>query len=161
MKLHVNDINETLSELLSELQSMRRTANSHYDQICQLNRASQRQLKELMALRKENAELRRRLSQYEEPSKNSGNSSVPPSKENMKDESARLTKSLRKASGKKPGGQHGHEGNTLKKTDAPDSVSDIMPDKCDACGDSLENCVTVLDYITQIVSLPELRPVIN
>lgn len=140
---------------------MRRTANSHYDQICQLNRASQRQLKELKALRKENAELRRRLSQYEEPSKNSGNSSVPPSKENMKDESARLTKSLRKASGKKPGGQHGHEGNTLKKTDAPDSVSDIMPDKCDACGDSLENCVTVFDYITQIVSLPELRPVIN
>ena len=34
-------------------------------------------------------------------------------------------------------------------------------DICDACGDSLEGCDTELDYITQIISLPELKPLIT
>ena len=51
--------------------------------------------------------------------KNSRNSSVPPSK----DENRPLkTKSLRKSSGKKPGGQNGHKGNNLKMTEHPDHI---------------------------------------
>lgn len=52
-------------------------------------------------------ELEKKLSSYETPDKNSGNSSTPPSKENMKDENIRRTKSLRKPTGRKPGGQQG------------------------------------------------------
>lgn len=62
--------------------------DSHHATICQINRNGQAQLKKIQALErmlkkkdKENEELRKRLSKYEEPPKNSGNSSNPPSKE--------------------------------------------------------------------------------
>ena len=45
---------------------------------------------------KENRSLRKRLEKYEKPDKNSNNSSTPPSKEKMKAEVIRRTKSLRK-----------------------------------------------------------------
>ncbi len=66
---------------------------------------------------KEIAWLEARLSKYERLAKNSGNSHTPPSKERMGDEIVRRTKTLRKPSGKKPGGQAGHENNIsiLKK----------------------------------------------
>ena len=79
----------------------------------------------------------------------------------MKDEIARRTKSLRKPTGRKPGGQPGHEGNTLKLNDAAHNILDESPDTCDECGESLVGCDTELDYITQIISLPELRPLIT
>ena len=104
---------------------------------------------------KEITELRKRLSKYEEPPKNSGNSSTPPSKEQMKDEIVRRTRSLRKPTGKKPGGQPGHEGSTLELTDSADSVVEERANICNACGDSLEGCDSELDYITQIISLPQ------
>ena len=61
-------------------------------------------------LQAENRTLRKQLEKYEGPKKNSNNSSTPPSKGPMKDEVLRRTKSLRKKSGLKPGGQPGHEG---------------------------------------------------
>jgi transposase len=79
----------------------------------------------------------------------------------MKEEAIRRTNTLRKPSGRKPGGQVGHEGNTLKLSDTPDSVSDVSSNKCDECGDSLEGCSMELDYTTQIVSLPELKPIVK
>lgn len=154
--------------MAEQMGSMQKTIESQYAIICQINRASQRHIKEIRELKKqlnkrdkENEELRKLLSKYEEPPKNSGNSSTPPSKERMKDEVVRRTKSLRKPSGKKPGGQAGHEGSTLEISEWPDSVVDDAPDVCDKCGDSLEDCDTVLDYVTQTISLPELKPLIT
>lgn len=100
---------------------------------------------------KENEELRKRLSNYEGPPKNSGNSSTPSSKESMKDEIVRRTKSLREPSGRKPGGQPGHDGSTLELNDTVDNVVDEKFDVCDECGESLAGCDTELDYITQIL----------
>ncbi|OCA97808.1 hypothetical protein BGS1_01905 [Clostridium beijerinckii] len=51
-------------------------------------------------------------------SKNSNNSSKPPSTDGFK----KKTKSLRTKSGKKPGGQEGHEGSTLELSDNPDEI---------------------------------------
>jgi regulator of replication initiation timing len=157
----VTDILPVLSKIHEEMQMLRSTIESQHAEICQLKRTSQAQLKEIRTLRKKNEELVRRLSKYEQPPKNSGNSSTPPTKERMKDEVIRRTKTLRKSSGKKPGGQAGHEGNTLRLSDTPDSTSDVSSNKCDACGDSLEGCDMELDYITQVVSLPELKPIIK
>ncbi len=154
VKQQVNGINEALSGLLSELQSLRKTVDSQYAEICSLNRNVDKLLKE-------NRELRKRLSKYEEPPKNSGNSSTPPSKERMKDEIVRRTKSLRKPSDKKPGGQPGHDGSTLGLNDSVDNIVDDKPDVCDGCGESLAGCDTELDYITQTISLPELKPLIT
>ena len=97
VKQQVNDISETLSGLLSELQSLRRTVDSQHAEICSLNRNADRLLKE-------NRELRRRLEKYEKPPKDSGNSSTPPSKEPIKSEVERRTKSLRENRTRQPVG---------------------------------------------------------
>ena len=168
MKQQVNDIAEVLRGLSSQIESMHKTIDSQHATICKINRTSQGQLKEIRDLKRmlknkdrEIDELRKLLSKYEEPPKNSGNSGTPPSKERMKDEIVRRTKSLRKPSGKKPGGQPGHEGNTLELNDNVDNIMHERPDMCDKCGESLEGCDTELDYITQIISLPELKPLIT
>lgn len=161
MKQQVNDITEALRGLSEQIKSMQKIIDSQHATICQINRNGQAQLKKIQTLErmlkkkdKELDELRKLLSKYEEPPKNSGNSSTPPSKERMKDEIVRRTKSLRKPSGKKPGGQPGHEGNTLELHDEADCIVEESPDLCDACGESLAECDTELDYITQIISLP-------
>lgn len=168
VKQQVNDITEVLRGLSAQIESMQKTIDSQHSTICQINRNGQAQLKKIKTLERmlkkkdqENEELRKRLSKYEEPPKNSGNSSTPPSKEQMKDEIVRRTRSLRKPSGKKPGGQQGHDGRTLELTDSTDTVVEKSAETCDACGDSLEGCITELDYITQIISLPELKPLIT
>ena len=168
MKQQVNDITQVLCGLYEQIKSMQATIDSQHAIICQINRNGQAQLKKIQTLErmlkkkdKENEELRKRLSKYEEPPKNSGNSSTPPSKEQMKDEIVRRTESLRKPSGKKPGGQPGHEGNTLELNDNADSIVEECPNLYDECGEPLEKCDAELDYITQIISLPELKPLIT
>src|SRR5690606_13465724 len=54
-----------------------------------------------------------------EPKKNSGNSSVPPSKDENRPP---RTSRLRTSSGKSSGAQKGHDGHTLKMTATPDQV---------------------------------------
>lgn len=147
---------------------MQKTFDSQRATICRINRTSQGQLKEIRNLKRDCkkkdkliVELQERLSKYEDPPKNSDNSSTPPSKEEMRDEIIRRTKSLRKPTGKNPGGQPGHDGSTLKVDENPDVVVAKTPDVCDKCGDSLGNCEMELDYITQIISLPELKPLVT
>lgn len=138
MKEQVADITKTLSELTSELRSMRETIDAQYTEIAGLNRNVEK-------LQKENREFRKRLEKYESPNKNSGNSSTPPSKEGMKDEVIRRTKSLRKKSGLKPGGQPGHEGHNKGMVAEPDVVKDRMSGYCRECGRDLSDMDGELD----------------
>ena len=154
MNKQVTGISAVLEKLTSDISSMRKTIDEQHTMICNLTRANER-------LPKENRELRKRLSKYEGPTKDSDNSSTPPSKESMKDEVVRRTKSLRKRSGRKPGGQNGHEGQTLMKTATPDVTEGIAPVYFKNCGASLKDCERILDYITQVVSLPDLNPIVK
>ena len=79
----------------------------------------------------------------------------------MKDEIVRRTKTLRKPSGKKPGGQEGHDGHKLNCSYTPDEIMDDAPSYCTNCGESLADAERVLDYVTQVISIPELKPVIK
>lgn len=104
-------------------------------------------------LEKENAELRSRLQKFEHP-KNSNNSSVPPSKDENK---IKRTSSLRIKSGRKPGGQIGHEGNTLKMTDTPDFTLKHQPLFCNCCGSNIEHIQPQLIGKRQVVDIPKIK----
>lgn len=157
----VTDILDALQVMTNELQLMRETIASHHSDICQLNRNIDRLNADLRKRNKEIVELKTRLAKYETPDKKSNNSSTPPSKENIKDEAIRRTKTLRKPTGRTPGGQNGHEGSTLKITQTPDETEDISANYCTKCGASLEDCERILDYVTQVVSIPDLKPVVK
>lgn len=152
MKQQVNDINSTLTGLLFELQSLRKTVDSLYAE----NRSLNRNIDKLL---KENRELRKRLEKYENPPKDSGNSSTPPSKEPVKSEIERRTKSLRKKSDKSVGGQPGHEGTTRKMVAIPDEIESISSHFCTQCGRDLSEVEGELDYVTQEIDLPQIRPI--
>jgi transposase len=71
------------------------------------------------ALREQMAALLARVHELEARlAKDSHNSGKPPSSDGV----ARKTKSLRRRSGKKPGGQLGHRGDTLHLVATPDAV---------------------------------------
>src|ERR1700722_10905516 len=64
---------------------------------------------------------------------NSGNSDKPPSSDGLKKKPARVS-SLRERSGKQPGGQPGHPGKTLRRSETPDATIDHFPRICSGCG---------------------------
>ncbi|WP_136062248.1 IS66 family transposase [Pontiella sulfatireligans] len=68
--------------------------------------------------------------------KNSRNSSKPPSSDGL---AKPAPKSLRKKSGRKPGGQQGHPGGTLERRKNPDVVEAHRVDRCEKCGCDLRN----------------------
>jgi len=90
------------------------------------------------------------------PAKNSGNSSLPPSSDIVP-----RTKSLRKPSGKKNGGQPGHEGSTLKFSTSPDLIEDIVPEACVACGADLSARPGTLAACREVIDIPPVRSVIT
>ena len=91
---------------------------------------------------------------------NSQNSGKPPSSDGLKKpKSKRRTRSLRGKSGRKPGGQPGHKGKTLRRTDHPDRVKDHMPASCKGCSSSLSNAAKAgAPVARQVFDLPEPRP---
>lgn len=98
--------------------------------------------------------LRLRIKELEgQASKNSKNSSKPPSSDGLK-----KTTSLRVASGKKPGGQVGHAGKTLAQTDTPDRViRHALPERCDACQATLSNEEAQVHRRGQVFDIPAVR----
>lgn len=96
----------------------------------------------------ENAELRRRLAQ------NSRNSSTPPSAEGL-DKPA--PKSRRTRSGRKPGGQPGHRGQTLERVEDPDEVRRHEPGSCGGCGADLAGAACTGVERRQVFDLPPVR----
>ena len=161
MNEQVVDISETLKYLSNELNSMRQTVDSQHAEICKLNRKVAAQSKEIRTLKKENSSLRKRLSKYEQPSKDSKNSSVPPSKEGLKTEVIRRTNSLREKSDKPVGGQTGHQGYTRKIVDAPDLILDHSSHYCQDCGRDISALEATLEYTTQEVDIPLIAPIIK
>ncbi|WP_445733637.1 IS66 family transposase [Mariniflexile sp.] len=110
--------------------------------------------KENGAFRLRISELEERLAGYENP-KNSRNSSVPPSK----DENRPLkNQSLRTRSGKKAGGQPGHEGTTLKMAGSPDQIIDHKPGFCNCCGNDLSDRPEEFLLKRQVVDIPVIYP---
>jgi transposase len=88
-------------------------------------------------------------------SKNSSNSSKPPSSDGLK----KKPKSLRKPSGKKPGGQQGHIGKGLVQVSHPDLIVTHMPSNCTGCGSDLSSVGGIIAEQRQVFDIPQ--PIIN
>src|SRR5512135_2199134 len=103
-----------------------------YEQLAALVAAQERTIAQLQARIAEQdaeiAELKRQLAA------SSRNSSKPPSSDGW-DKPA--PKSLRGRSGRKPGGQPGHQGRTLRQVTVPDEVVVHEPGACAGCGSTL------------------------
>ena len=90
---------------------------------------------------------------------NSGNSGKPPSSDGLKKKPVRVS-SLRGRSGKKTGGQKGHPGKTLSRTETPDATIDHFPETCSGCGGTLTGAMATGHTARQVFDLPEPQPLI-
>ena len=104
------------------------------------------------------AELEKELSRYKEyygkatPQATSRNSSLPPSKDPL---SVPRTRSQRKPSGKKPGGQSGHQGHTIEWSEHPDSREACpIPHVCPICGEPLDPTKIQVCERRQVIDIP-------
>jgi len=99
-------------------------------------------------------ELERRLN------KNSSNSSKPPSSDGLK--RAKRTNSLRpKNTGRKPGGQPGHSGQTLRASESPDITVNLPLNSCPKCGGDLSNQPIQSEEKRQVFDLPDIKMLVT
>jgi len=123
---------------------------------------------ELIHLRAENQGLREQLAQRDElidqllqrvdvlekrQAKDSHNSSLPPSSDRFARQ--KKSRSLRKRSGKKAGGQDGHPGSTLQMSQTPDEVIALPPvSQCQHCQADLAALAAERMLRRQVVDVP-------
>jgi transposase len=90
--------------------------------------------------------------------KDSHNSRKPPSSDGLKRQLLR-TRSLRRASGKRAGGQLGHPGETLHLVAEPDTVEKHRPSVCATCQAALDTEAEVVGVMErrQVYDLPPVR----
>jgi transposase len=127
--------------ILKELEGLRNELSDLRVSVVELENENQE-------LRQENAELKRRLSQ------NSTNSSKPPSSDPLWDRSER-TKKKRYNFQRKPGGQKGHRGYKLKRSDHVDHVIEHCLDECPSCKTKSLNQIACLTR--QVLDIPPLQ----
>jgi len=89
---------------------------------------------------------------------NSSNSGKPPSSDGLK--KPPRTRSSREPSGRKPGGQKGHKGETLRQVAEPDSIVDHFPTSCTACGAAMMPAMSAGHSARQVFDLPDPRPLV-
>jgi len=122
-------------------------------------RASRDELRALVAsqavliaeMRTQIADLQQRLQA------SSRNSSRPPSSDGLSKPPADPTKrSLRRSSGRKQGGQEGHEGARLERVVTPDEQVEHPPERCDGCQGDLAGAEQLVGGESrQVFDLPE------
>lgn len=114
---------------------------------------------ENVALRETNTVLVARIAELERQlGLNSGNSGKPPSSDGLK--KPPRTRSLREPSDKKPGGQPGHKGETLRQVAEPDVILEHYPETCQGCGSPLTQDMATASRARQVFDLPEPQPLV-
>src|SRR5215210_2043714 len=132
-----------------------RTIDALSEQVGQLKAQNERLQAEASDLRGHNFQLQRRNSELEAlVAKDSHNSSRPPSTDPPW---AKRTKSLRRPSGKRPGGQAGHRGETLRLAARPDRVVEHRPRQCRHCHSTLAEGRIVRHLRQQVVEVVPAR----
>src|SRR3989344_6638353 len=92
--------------------------------------------------------------------KDSRTSSKPPSSDQNKKGKPKRNQSLRERTGKKPGGQLGHKGQTRQQTE-PEEVVACVPQECQKCGQSLLGVTADLVARRQELDIPPIKPILR
>jgi transposase len=123
------------------------------EEIASLQAENARQREQIAALLERVQELEARLA------KDSHNSNKPPASDPL---GRKRPRSQRRKSGKKPGGQLGHRGETLPLVATPDAVVEHRPAICAECQTPLnETASVVLSERRQVRDLPVVRLVVR
>src|SRR6266851_9587370 len=128
---------EELNHLRHENRVLREQASVQQDTISVQRDLITRQQEQITLLERELSLQQEQMTQFAEQvqalherlAKDSHNSHLPPSSDRF----GRQPKSLRKKSGKKPGGQEGHRGQTLMFSPCPDEVMVHPVERCEQC----------------------------
>ena len=147
------DSNDNIETLIRHFQALSTEVEQLKSKVKELEHIE----KENKTLRRENEDLKEKLSKYENP-KNSNNSSIPPSKDENR---PFKSKSLRKKTGRKPGGQEGREGTTLEMVSDPNEIIDHVPEYCKCCGKDIADIPGEFVERKQVIDLPPIDPVIT
>jgi transposase len=146
--------------MMDKLPNLTRLSSEEKDELIQVlwfqNAELRKQVEELVArcqgLEAQVKELENRLS------KDSRTSHKPPSSDGYK---TGVMKSHGSRSGRKPGGQEGHEGTTLLSVREPDEVEwyEVKQVHCERCGHRLEDDVGYWSYEErQVIDIPLMKP---
>ena len=125
--------------------------------IRELKRIIEMQAEEIKLLKIRITFLEQKLEQYT-TRKDSNNSSLPPSKDENRPP---RTSSLREKSGRKVGGQPGHEGKTLEMTQTPDETIEHRPCFCPECGKDVGGLPFELSGKRQVIDIPAIKQIVT
>ncbi len=92
----------------------------------------------------------------DQAAKHSGNSSKPPSSDGLSKPKPK-PRSLRRSSGRKPGGQAGHPGHTLEVTAHPDQIEVHEVDQCPHCDHDLSTVQAEGHTCRQVYDIPPVQ----
>src|SRR5713226_1905908 len=149
--IHLRQENRLLREQASLQQEtislQRELINRQQEQITLLERELSLQQEQMTQFAGQVQALQERLA------KDSHNSHLPPSSDRF----GRQPKSLRKKSGKKPGGQEGHPGKTLLFSPCPDEVLVHAVDRGAQCQADLRHVPPSVVERRQVVDVPPTR----
>ncbi len=152
---------EELIHLRHENRLLREQASVHQDTISVQRELINRQQEQMTLLERELSVQQEQMSQLAEQvkalqerlAKDSHNSHLPPSSDRF----SRQPKSLRKKSGKKPGGQEGHRGKTLLFSPCPDEVIVHPVERCEQCQADLRQVPPSVVERRHVVDVPPAR----
>lgn len=148
---------QAFEALQQDYQSLRRAYESQQQENTGLRQDLAVAHEHLATAREVFAQLSARIERLEgQLSKDSHNSSKPPSSDGLRSP-VRKTQSLRGKSGKRSGGQPGHQGHTLEMVSEPESIIALAPPACQGCHQELATAAITREERAQVWDLPPLR----
>jgi transposase len=128
------------------------------EELLQLRQQNSFLLEQIKQLQEINTQLSEQVKQRQERlAKDSHNSSLPPSSDRFTRQNK--SRSLRTSSGKKAGGQPGHQGHTLEMSATPDEVVRLPPViQCQHCQSDLSEIAVKTTERRQVIDVPPPPP---
>ena len=150
----INDPLEAFRALFDEMTGVKAELLSCKGEVSRLNRNNTHLVSENRKLKKKIKQLEAEIEQLggKKVEKDSTNSSVPPTQQSIAAQALLRTRTLREPSGRKSGGQEGHEGHELAKTASPSNTEYHKATVCPHCGaaiprDALQECTMITQMI--------------